>query len=141
MAVSQVSCIEGEGGEVLQKTELQSSVAVAPPCELIQALNTWLILAWLQLPMAPVAGVVMTGATLLNIVKVLMTVLMLLQLSFAVKVTSTAPQKEVMIAGEGALSVRDMTPQPLSVAMKAARWALSHVVYWAIAVEHGAMPF
>ena len=93
------------------------------------------------MPLDPVAGVVMTGATLLNTVKVLMTVLVLLQLSLAVKVTSMAPQKEVMMAGLGALSDNVIIPHPLSVAMNAARWALSQLEYCAMAVEHGAMPF
>ncbi len=83
----------------------------------------------------------MTGGTLLTTVNVLWTLLELLQLSFAVKVTSITPQKDVMMAGEGALSDRVITPHPASVAVKAARCALSHVVYCAMAVEHGAIPF
>jgi hypothetical protein len=133
--------MEGEEGEVLQKMELQSSVAVAPPCVVSQLLKIWLILGCPQFPFAPEAGVVITGATLLKMVNIFTTLLELLHLSVAVNVTGTAPQKDVMIAGDGALSVRDNTPHPLSVAVKAARWALSHVVYWAMAVEQGAMPF
>ena len=83
----------------------------------------------------------MTGATVFTTVNVLWTLLELLQLSFAVKVTSITPQKDVMMAGEGALSERVMTPQPASVAENAALCALSHVVYCAMAVEHGAIPF
>ena len=41
-----------------------------------------------------------------------MTVLILLQLSLAVKVTSIVPQKDVMIAGLGALSDSVMMPHP-----------------------------
>lgn len=70
-----------------------------------------------------------------------MTVLILLQLSLAVKVTSIVPQKDVMIAGLGALSDSVMMPHPLSMAINAARWAFSQEEYCAMAVEHGAMPF
>lgn len=40
MAASQVSAMDGDGGYVLQKIELQSSDAVAPPWVAIQLLNT-----------------------------------------------------------------------------------------------------
>jgi len=93
------------------------------------------------LPFAPDAGVVMTGATLFVTVNVLSTVLVLLQLSFAVKVTVTTPQKEVIWDAGGALSVFDIRPHPLSIAAKAARWAASHVAYWDMAVAQGAEPF
>ena len=63
----------------------------------------------------------MTGATLLVMLKVLITVLVLLQLSFAVKVTLIAPQNEVICEGGGALSVFVITPQPASVAVKLER--------------------
>src|SRR6187401_184520 len=102
--------MEGAAGDVVQKIELQSSVAVAPPCVVIQVLKIWAILLWLQLPLPPEAGLTMTGATLLKTVNVLWTLLELLQLSFAVKVTSITPQNEVMMAGEGALSESVITP-------------------------------
>ena len=121
IAALHVSLIEGEGGIVLQKIELQSSVAVAPPCDWSHRLKTIEIFGLLQLPLPSEAWVVMTGATLLVMVNVRTTVLMLLQLSVAVKVTSITPQKEVIVAGEGALSVFDKRPHPLSVAVKAAR--------------------
>ena len=64
---------------------------------------------------------VITGGTLLVTVNVRITLLEFIQLSVAVNVTSMTPQKDVMMAGEGALSVRERRPQPLSVAIKLAR--------------------
>lgn len=141
MAASHVSWMEGDGGDVVHMTPLQSSVATAPPCELIQLLKIVLILGWLQLPLASEAGVVMTGATALVIVKVFTTMLILLQLSFAVKVTSMTPQNEVTRGGGSALSVFDITPHPASVAVKLARCVASHVEYCAMAFAQGAVPF
>src|SRR5690606_26587901 len=132
---------DGLDGDVLQMIALQSSSASAPPCELIQLLKTVAILLWLQSPKASEAGVMICGATVLVTVKVRSSVLILLQLSMAVNSTSMTPQNDVIVAGLGALSESDMMPQPLSVAVKLARWVLSQVVYCAMAVAHRAEPF